>query len=68
LNYKIRNYLLTSNKFNKDKVNGLVARAYIKNGTWWLQFYCNDSEFYRHAYGKVTVDLTLHVLIFRKNY
>lgn len=50
-----------------DVVNGLVARAYKKKGTWWLQFYVNDSNFYYHYTGKVNVNLRLSVVIYREN-
>jgi len=60
--------------FNKDFVNGLVSRAYVKNGVWWLQFYVNYSSFYASNsnaspafIGKVKVNLTINALIFRKN-
>jgi len=54
-----------------DVVNGLIARAYKKgtpgNQTWWLQFYCNNSNFYYDYLGTVNVNLTLTVVIYRKN-
>jgi len=49
-----------------DSVEGLVCRAYEKSGTWWLQFYCNNSKFHDGA-AFIQANLSLNVVVYRKN-